>query len=261
MQHPSPQDDRTRTTLVPRRVSRRDAATSQKGMSGRRRVGRGIGGAVRFNAVPAPARRRQGDFKESQKGITIVRANLRPSGEFGHVFLIMSFETFESAIVSPALKAVARHWNAARGAQRMPGWGNIKPAAIVPHLPIVWAFKYDPETVIFTRRLVGDGIASLLGGKGIRGGDMAEGYPADQYPAVFARNKRVVTEPSLMHGRGAMFRHLDRYGTGERIMLPLAEDGEHGDGIFGATEYRMSAMLPSEEISAAGEVVDWYALD
>ena len=143
----------------------------------------------------------------------------------------------------------------------MPGWSSIKPSAIAAHLPIVWAFKYDPATDTFTRRLVGDRIVSLFAGKSTRGGDMSEGYPADQYPAVFARNKRIVTEPALMHGRGVMFRHLRRHGSGERIMMPLADDGEHGDGIFGATEYRWSDVAPVPDASPAGEVVEWYALD
>ena len=77
---------------------------------------------------------------------------------------------------------------------------------------------------------------------------------------VFPRHQRVVTEPCFFYGTGMVFARMGYTSVGERIGLPLAEDGEHGDGIFGATEYRISAMLPSQEMSAAGEVVDWYAL-
>jgi hypothetical protein len=169
----------------------------------------------------------------------------------------MSFAAFEATIVSPALKAIARHWNEARGARRMPGWSNLKPSAMAPHLPIVWACTYDRVTDTFTGRLGGERITSLFG-KTFRGLQMAEDY---QYPAFFARAKRIVTEPAFMRGHGLVYRHLDRYGTGERIMMPLADDGEHGDGVFGATEYNMSSATPTQESIQAGEAVSWFRLD
>jgi hypothetical protein len=172
----------------------------------------------------------------------------------------MGFREFEAAIVSPALKVVARHWNDARGGRRMPGWSNIKPSAIAPHLPIVWSFKYDRASDTFTSRLAGERITSIFG-KSLRGLPMLEIYGPDEYPALFARNKKAVTEPAFMRGSGLVFRHLDRYGTGERIIVPLAEDGEHGDGIFGATEYRVSATPPARDVLTAGEMEEWYSLD
>lgn len=172
----------------------------------------------------------------------------------------MSFEIFEATIVSPALKAVARHWNQARGARKMPAWSDIKPSAIAAHLPIVWAYKYDRATDTFTGRLAGDRITSIFGAANIRGLAMSEGFPADQYPVLFARSKRIITQPALMRGSGLAFRHLDRYGTGERIMMPLAEDGEHGDGIFGATEYHLN-YTTDQDLVGATEVEEWFALD
>jgi hypothetical protein len=169
----------------------------------------------------------------------------------------MSFAAFEAAIVSPALKAIARHWNEARGALRMPGWSNLKPSAIAAHLPIVWACKYDPVTDTFTGRLAGERITSVFG-KTIRGFQMAEDY---QYPAFFARGKRIVTEPAFMCGHGLVYRHLDRYGTGERIMMPLVDNGEHADGVFGGTEYNISPTTPTQESIQAGEAVSWFPLD
>jgi hypothetical protein len=62
-----------------------------------------------------------------------------------------------------------------------------------------------------------------------------------------------------MRGHGLVFRHLARYGTGERIMLPLADDGEHGDGMLGATEYSITAE-PTREQLAAGEIEEWFAV-
>lgn len=170
----------------------------------------------------------------------------------------MSFGAFEKAIVSPALKIVALHWNDVRGARKMPGWSDIRPGAIAGHLPIVWSYKYDRATDSFTGRLAGERITAIFG-KSLRGVPMTEIYPVDDYPALFARTKRTVLEPAFMRGHGLVFRHLNRYGTGERIMMPLADDGENGDGMIGATEYN-SILEPTRELLAAGEVEEWFAL-
>ena len=170
----------------------------------------------------------------------------------------MSFEAFELAIVSPALKTVARHWNETRGARVLPGWSDIRPGAIAPQLSIVWSYRYERETDSFIGRLAGERIEAIFG-KSMRGLPMKQAYPEDEFPELFARSKRVLQEPSLMRGHGVVFRHLHRYGTGERIIMPLGEDGVTGDGIFGATEYNVAAEA-TRRIHSAGETIEWYAL-
>jgi hypothetical protein len=171
----------------------------------------------------------------------------------------MGFEAFERAIVSPALKAVARHWNEVRGAQRMPAWADIKPGAIALHLPIVWSYRYDRQTDTFTGRLAGERITAVFG-KSLRGLPMTEAYPENAYPGLFARHKRTILEPACMRAHGLVFGHLNRFGVGERIVMPLADDHEQGDGVFGATEYGVKAE-PTPEVIAAGEAVEWFTLD
>jgi hypothetical protein len=187
-----------------------------------------------------------------------LRKTERDSLPVGAKFDHMGFEAFEQAIVSPALKAVARHWNDVRGAQRMPAWADIKPAAIALQLPIVWSYRYDRQTDTFTGRLAGERITAIFG-KSFRGLPMTEAYPEHEYPALFARHKRTITEPAFLRAHGIVFGHLNRYGIGERVVLPLADDHEQGDGIFGATEYSVAGE-PTREAIAAGEIVEWFAL-
>jgi hypothetical protein len=141
----------------------------------------------------------------------------------------------------------------------MPAWADIKPSAIAAQLSIVWSYRYDPATDTFTGRLAGERITAIFG-KSLRGVPMSEIYPPNEYPALFARTKRVIVEPALMRGHGVVFRHLNRFGTGERIVMPLADDGIHGDGVFGATEYSVTSE-PSLEAYSAGEILEWFALD
>jgi hypothetical protein len=47
-----------------------------------------------------------------------------------------------------------------------------------------------------------------------------------------------------------VFSHAEREGFGERLILTLADDGENGDGIIGATLYDLSH--PSDPLFEAG---------
>ncbi len=69
-----------------------------------------------------------------------------------------------------------------------------------------------------------------------------------------------MTEPALFRGHGLVFKQLDRYGQGERIVMPLSRDGVTGDAIFGATDYHVVGHLPSKAEKAA-EVEDWFTVE
>jgi hypothetical protein len=149
----------------------------------------------------------------------------------------MSFQEFEGAIVSASLRCVADHWNGARGAHLLPAWADIRPSKLVAHLPIIWSYKYDRDADTFTGRLAGSQIEQIFG-KNFRGLPMEEVYPQADFARLFSRSTRVVSEHALYRGEGMIFSHVDHFGHGERIMMPLATDGFLGDGILGATEYK-----------------------
>ncbi len=199
------------------------------------RTGAGLNRVPKRSSVGSPKRRRES-----------VRA--APN--------VMNFQAFEQAIVSSALRHVAEHWNDARGSRAMPSWGDIRPAQIAAELPIVWSYKYDRTADTFTGRLAGEQIEKIFG-KTIRGSPMAEIYPEEEFPRLFARSKRVVCEPALYRGEGMVFKHADHYGHGERIIMPLAGDGILGDGILGATKYQSLGGSPAVGIS---EYDDWFPL-
>jgi hypothetical protein len=80
---------------------------------------------------------------------------------------------------------------------------------------------------------------------------------------IFARHKRVVTEPAFSHGSGPVFTHARRYGTGERIILPLAADGVRSDGILGATVYRITSddrSNPALRVEPKFETIEFFPL-
>jgi hypothetical protein len=148
----------------------------------------------------------------------------------------MGFNDFLAAIKSPELRDIAKHWNTARGTKRMPGWKDIDPTAIARHLSIAWSWRYDPDIETFTGRLAGEKINEAFGDS-LRGKRMQDFFSPESYEIIFPRCRRVVTEPAFALDSGRVHAYVQRYSLGERIIMPLATDGMHGDGIFGATIY------------------------
>ncbi len=169
-------------------------------------------------------------------------------------------ETFIAAIDSAALQRVAGHWLDVRRDRVMPGWNDIRPGAIAAQLSIVWSWKFDRMNGEFTGRLAGERIRQVLG-TNFRGAKMSDVFSGHDYARIFARHKRVLAIPELFLGKGLVFRHLDRFDIGERIILPLADDGVNGDGIIGATDFVSNRGAPPDSGALAGEAERWFALD
>jgi len=164
---------------------------------------------------------------------------------------------FADTVSSASLKAVLAHWTQARGTQAMPSWEQISPARIVHELPLVWAYRYHPETDTFAGRLAGNKICQIFG-KNIRGLSLDEIFPADVVGWTHRLYSRVVQEPALYRSTGQVFSHLRRWGIGERIILPLSSDGVQGDGILGATDYHYPH--PSAAEKPEEETEQWFCL-
>ncbi len=169
-------------------------------------------------------------------------------------------DTFLDSIASPALKAVASHWLAARGDRLMPSWQQIKPSQIAPHLPILWAYRYDRDTGQFTGRLAGDRITQGMG-KSFRGVPLEKVHSGGALSWARERLMRGVGEPACYLSQGMLFRQAERIGRGERIGLPLADDGVHGDGILGASDHDYALLNPHyAPIEFLNEGERWFSL-
>ena len=171
----------------------------------------------------------------------------------------MIFPEFESGIQSPALREVAAHWNEARRDRRMPAWSDIKPTRIAHHLSLVWSFRYDAMSREFTGRLVGESVHRHIG-KSFKGLSLTEAYPPEALPWVVKLFERVVMEPALYNHGGLFFRQQGRDGMGERVMMPLSEDGVKADGVLGATLLHDANSMPMTLTAPAPGDERWYPL-
>jgi hypothetical protein len=174
----------------------------------------------------------------------------------------MSFQAFLDSTVSEELRLVAKNWQAARGNRHMPAWRDFDPVPIGPQLRTIWAWKYDRAARTFTGRLAGEDIIAIFG-KSLHGVRMEEYFPPDIYRAFFPWMQRVAIEPVFARGSGLIYRRLGRNFVGERIIMPLAEDGVRGDGVVGASIYN---PIPGDDVAeqprlSGEEQIDFFALD
>jgi hypothetical protein len=174
----------------------------------------------------------------------------------------ISYARFRAAITEPALLEIAAHWYAARGDRLLPAWRDIDAYTLARHLPIVWSWRYDFTGDTFIGRLAGEEINAMLG-LSIRGKTIEECFAPDAVPVVRQRYQAVMDGPCFMFSHGKVFARGGHTGSGERIVLPLADDGVRSDGLLGATVYRLG-MVPTARdgvtIDHHNEIVTHYKL-
>ena len=158
----------------------------------------------------------------------------------------MSYDRFLAAIKDPDLIAVAAHWNTARGDRAMPAWSDIDAVALRRALPFIWAWRYDGARKTFIGRLAGEEVVAVVGGN-VRNRAIEDCFSPAALPVIRGRLEAVLAGPSFMHGTGTVYVRHGYTGSGERIILPLASDGIHADGVIGATLYRFAVKPTAKD--------------
>ena len=135
------------------------------------------------------------------------------------------------------LRQLAGYWLTIRGSRIAPRRSDIDPVEIRWALPIIWLCDFIPEQRRFRYRLAGEEINKMFGFS-LRGKYLDEIMRPQALTIPLKRNIRVVSEPSIAHCRGAVYLHHGKTVLGERLVLPLSDDGLRGTGILGATAYQ-----------------------
>ena len=167
------------------------------------------------------------------------------------------FETLLSRIQSPALLAVARLWDQARGARRMPGWSDLKSPALSPYSKMLWGYDYDSKTGDFTGSLSGDKLEKWVG-EDFRRSPLNHLHSMVNFKETNLYLTRIVTASLAFRSSGRLFTVGDLAVTGERVALPLAGDGKTCDAVFGASDFVSPPLLGPAEL--VHENVEWYQI-
>jgi hypothetical protein len=168
-----------------------------------------------------------------------------------------NFETFLSRIESSALRAVAGLWNEARGIKHAPPWNDIPFSLLSPYSNLVWVYAYEPKSGVYTGRFTGQRWGKWAG-KDFHGRRLEDIHSPANYSNTHRLLTEVVTTPMACRSSGRLFKSDDFVVTGERIILPLAEDGQTANGVLGASDYVPPPLIGTLELIL--ENAEWYAI-
>jgi hypothetical protein len=168
-----------------------------------------------------------------------------------------SLGEFIATTQSAALQQILRQWHGARNASRLPTFEQLRLTELSAQIPRMWVYRYDRKTGSFTGRLADDKIANAIG-KSFQGLPLDQAHSAQAYLWVHRVLTRVVTEPAIYRSGGNLYRRGERLIPGERIGLPLADDGVNADGVLGVSDYHDPGLQPPFEL--LNEQESWLTL-
>src|SRR5579859_7436614 len=154
---------------------------------------------------------------------------------------------------SPALRcvilqAVHSYWLEKRGDRFAPSRSDIKPEEIVRLLPYVLLMDVVGAPLRFRYRLVGTAFATEYGQE-ITGKFVDEIDLADKASSVIADCAEVVRSRAPSFNNWEYTKADGRHVEVERVLLPLSNDGETVNMLFGAITARgFSALTPSSDL-------------
>jgi hypothetical protein len=171
---------------------------------------------------------------------------------------LSDFTAFRNKIQAPSLRAIADHWNAARGSHRMPGWAQFKPSAVASHLGGLWSFDYAPASGEFTGRMAGSNI--MVGfGKSFMGTPLRDLHPPHVFEEARRIFTRIVTEPACVRFSGKLFKVGETVEEGERIALPMGTEAGV-EGVLGASHYDYPVLRTPDKLELLHDIADWCRL-
>jgi hypothetical protein len=136
------------------------------------------------------------------------------------------------------LGALWRHWLAARAGRLMPARRSLDPTAMPATLPHLFLFDYHAATERFYCRLSG-GEINLVVRTNCARHFLDELFPPQILAVVNERYKRVVLTPTLAYMQGSINMANGARVPGERLILPLSDDGVVATGLIGGSIYRL----------------------
>lgn len=132
------------------------------------------------------------------------------------------------------LRGLIDYWLEKRGDRAMPSRADIDPVEIPWALSCIWLCDYRPAERRFRYRLAGEQINEFWG-SAVGGRYLDELVPGPCLAEVERCLSAVYEGPSVVHDFGRIYLEDEVFATGERIILPLSDDGKTVDGLLGAS--------------------------
>lgn len=136
-------------------------------------------------------------------------------------------------LVDERLRRFLDYWLSLRRGRRLPSRRDLDPVAIPWALPLIWLCDVvGPNS--YRYRLAGETINEVYG-RGLAGLYLKELIRPEGYEMVRARYDATVAGPAIVHSIGRIYARSDRHYQGERLILPLSDDGRQVHHLVGIT--------------------------
>jgi hypothetical protein len=126
------------------------------------------------------------------------------------------------------------YWLDQRGERPMPGLGDVDPIDISWALGQIWLCDYVAESGRYRYRLAGEKINAFWG-RSIAGIHLDEIVPPDRLKSVTDKVHMVSKLPAIVHDRVCLSLTEEIAKNGERLILPLSDDGVNVNALLGAS--------------------------
>jgi hypothetical protein len=162
-------------------------------------------------------------------------------------------------IGSRPLHHLVAWWFDKRGERLMPALCDVDPIEISSVLKQVWLCDYLPQSDRFRYRLAGEEINDFWGCS-LSGKHQDEIVPAERRASVTKRSRMAIDLPAIIHDRARLSLAEEITRNGERIILPLSDDGRTVNALLGATDRKWFRDLEFDPFTTFSETTTVTAL-
>ncbi len=162
-------------------------------------------------------------------------------------------------IRSRALRHLVDWWLAARGERRMPALGDVNPVEIPKALTRIWLCDVLPESGRIRYRLAGDEINDFWGFN-LAGRYLDDIVPSERLASVTEKCRLAIELPAVVHIAGCLSLTDEIARNGERVILPLSDDGRRVNALLGATKRNWFRELEFDPFATYSETASVIAL-
>ncbi|WP_420405574.1 PAS domain-containing protein [Nisaea sp.] len=159
-----------------------------------------------------------------------------------------------------SLKVLLDHWRVIKGPLLMPSRRQIDPVEFGAALPRIWLCDYEQDSDRFRYRLTGERVAKRFGHQLSRR-YLDDNTNPDYYPRVHRYYRNVVDLPAALYIYGRLYAETSNPIHGERLLLPLSDDGRTVQNVIGATAEIVSTDSDGERFLPEYQKHTYVALE
>lgn len=141
-------------------------------------------------------------------------------------------------IEHPLLRQLYDYWRGLFDGQAPPTRDRIDPLDILPVLPHTWIYLQEADSGRYRCEVAGEKIVGVIN-RSVVGEYLDDLVGVSGKPFLRGQYDKVLSIPAIGHVYGHVYpAETKRYGVGERVILPLRDQGGACRYVLGATLYR-----------------------